>query len=567
MTMTGGELLVDLLQAYGIEYIFCSPGTEWAPVWEALLKRQGLGNNSLKYINCRHEMLAVSAAQGYAEATGRMAAVLLHSGVGTLHGAMAIRTAYFARAPMLIMSGETYEHSGEADVRPQGFHWLGLLSDIGGPSSLVTGYVKWSNSIKSREGMIDAVYRGIQIARAPAPGPAFVTVSNELLSKTLPDQKIASPYPLSIKTELPLHGLEEAARCLINSRHPVILTEYVGRQPGAVGKLIELAELLSIPVFEFFPFAGNFPRSHPLYMGYDANRELQEADTVFVAGSTLPWYPPSACMRDNVRIILLDDDSLHEHIPQWGYRIDVALTADIQRGLTSLVDIVKDKMGSNKTSGVYRERFEHWQAEHEKLMKDWQAETRADKDQKPLSAKWFFHKAREILPSSSMIVDETILHTRFVHRYLSEPSSYFRPTYGGLGVGFGEAIGVKLANPDRPVVLVIGDGSFNYNPVLAGLGLCQEYKIPVIIMVMDNGGYIAMKQGHNRLYPEGWAVKQQAYLGVDIKPAPDYVKLAEAFGAAGEKIELSQDIEPALNRALKRIEKGQAVLLDVVVAN
>jgi acetolactate synthase-1/2/3 large subunit len=565
MTITGGELLLDLFEIYGIEYIFCSPGTEWAAVWEGLLKRRGQGNDSLKYINCRHEMLAVSMAQGYAEATGSMAAVLLHSGVGALSGAMAIRTAYFARAPMLILSGETYEHTGDAGVRPQGFHWLGLLSDIGGPSSLVQGYVKWSNSIKSAEGMIDAVYRGIQIARAPAAGPSFVTVSPELLSKNLPDQKITRPYPVSIQTELPLRGLEEAAKLLIESRRPVILTEYAGRQPGAVTKLIELAELLSIPVFEFFPFAGNFPRNHPLYMGYDASQELQEADTVFVAGSTLPWYPPSACLRDNVKIILLDDDSLHEHIPHWGYRIDLSLTADIERGLTTLVDMIKGKIGPKPLDPVYRARSESWQAKHEKLLKDWQAETEAEKGSKPLSAKWFFHRAHEILPGKSMIVDETILHTRFVHRYLAGPSSYFRPTYGGLGVGFGEAIGVKLANPDRPVVLVIGDGTFNYNPVLAGLGLCQEYKLPLLITVMNNGGYIAMKMGHNRLYPEGWAATHQTYLGVDIKPAPDYVKLAEAFGAAGEKIEREEDIGPALTGALEQLSKGKTVLLDVVV--
>jgi acetolactate synthase-1/2/3 large subunit len=567
MTVTGGELLLDLFENYGLEYIFCSPGTEWAPVWEGLLKRQGLGNENLKYVNCRHEALAVSMAQGYAEATGRMAAVLLHSGVGTLNGAMAIRTAYFARTPMLIISGETYEHSGDTEVAPQGFHWLGLLSDVGGPSSLVKGYVKWSNSIHSREGMVDAVYRGIQIARSPAAGPSFITVSPEMLSRKFPDRRIIKPHPVAICTELPLQGMEEAAQLLIEAQRPVILTEYAGRQRGAVNKLVELAELLSIPVFEFFPFAGNFPRNHPLYMGYDASQELQEADTIFIAGSTLPWYPPSACLRDNVKIILLDDDSLHEHIPHWGYGIDLSLTADIERGLTALVDTIKGRLGQKASGPLHRSRFESWHAKHEKMLKDWQAETLAEKDSSPLSAKWFFNQARDILPLNSMIVDETIRHTRFVHRYLAEPSSYFRPTYGGLGVGFGEAIGVKLANPDRPVVLVIGDGAFSYNPVLAGLGLCQEYKLPVLIMVMNNGGYIAMKMGHNRLYPQGWAVTHQTYLGVDIKPAPDYVKLAEAFGAAGQKIEQPEDIEPALSRALKQLDSGKAVLLDVVVSS
>ena len=135
MTVTGGEMLLDLFQCQDIEYIFCSPGTEWTPVWEGLLKRQSWGDKSLKYITCRHETLAVSMAQGYSRVTGRMAAVLLHSGVGVLSGAVAIRNAYFAKAPMLIMSGETVEHSSDGGIRPQGWQWLGLLSDVGGPSS------------------------------------------------------------------------------------------------------------------------------------------------------------------------------------------------------------------------------------------------------------------------------------------------------------------------------------------------------------------------------------------------------------------------------------------------
>jgi len=137
MTISGGEIFLDLLQSYGVEYIFCSPGTEWTPVWEALLKRYAQGDNSLKYINCRHEMLAVSVAMGYAEVTGRLPAVLLHSGAGVLHGSMAIRNACIAKVPMVVFSGETYEHTGDAEVKPQGWHWLGLLSDIGGPESFL----------------------------------------------------------------------------------------------------------------------------------------------------------------------------------------------------------------------------------------------------------------------------------------------------------------------------------------------------------------------------------------------------------------------------------------------
>ena len=563
---TGGDILLDCLERYGVEYIFCSPGTEWAPVWEGLAKRQAEGNNQLKYINCRHENLAVSLAQGYYEATGKLAAVLLHSGVGTLNGALAIRTAYFAKSAMLIMSGETYEHGGDGQGRPQGFHWLAMLSDIGGPSQLVKDYVKWSNSIHSKDGMIDAINRGIQIARSPVPGPSFVTVAPELLAREYPPENIRSPFPSSINIELPIEGLGEAATWLIESSRPVILTERVGLYPGAVPALVSLAELLAVPVFDFFAFAGNFPKGHPLYQGYDSLQALAEADVVLVVGSNHPWYPPSVCVRENLKIILLDDDSLHENIPHWGYRIDLALTADIEKGLVALSDILKSRLadGGGRTPEI-SERLTFWKGRHDKMLQEWNTASEAEAHNLPISARWFLRRAHELLPADSLIVDETIMHTRSVHQYMAGESNYFRPTYGGLGVGFGEAIGVKIANPQKPVVLVIGDGTFNYNPVLAGFGLCQEYRLPILVILINNGGYLAMKRGHSGLYPHGAAVTNRTFFGVDITPTPDYGKIAEAFGAYSEKLESNEEIQPAIERALRELKRGRTALLDVVM--
>lgn len=140
------------------------------------------------------------------------------------------------------------------------------------------------------------------------------------------------------------------------------------------------------------------------------------------------------------------------------------------------------------------------------------------------------------------------------------------PSGGGLGLGLGEAIGTKLGYQDRPVILLVGDGSFNYNPVLAGLGLCQEYHLPILTVVLNNGGYAAMRSGYQKHYPEGWAVTHNKYFGVDIAPGPDYTKVAEAFDAYSERLEEPDNIEPAINRALQQIGKGRAALLDVILA-
>jgi acetolactate synthase-1/2/3 large subunit len=164
-----------------------------------------------------------------------------------------------------------------------------------------------------------------------------------------------------------------------------------------------------------------------------------------------------------------------------------------------------------------------------------------------------------------MILDETITHMRAVHQYMSEPGHYMKSGYGCLGVGIGEAIGTKLAHPDRPVILLVGDGAFFYNPTLAGLGLCQEYEVPITIAVMNNGGYMGMKRAHQGLYPDGYAVAGNTYLGIDIAPAPDYAALAAVFGGYGVKLENPADIETTLTRDLGEMGQGRTVLLDVIL--
>ncbi len=567
MTICGGDILLESFQSQGVEYIFCSPGSEWVPVWEGLARRYGQSEKSPKYINCRHESLAVSMAMGYTQATGRLPAVLLHASVGPLHGAMAIRAAHRAKAPMIICTGDTSTYSEDEDGNPPGFQWLNFLSDIGGPNALVRPYVKWCNAVTSTETLLDSVYRGCQIAQTAPQGPVFLTVPWELMLKSVPEVRIPIPSPVAVLPEPRTRDLEEVAKQLLESKHPIIITEHAGGSSEAVSKLIELTELLSIPVFEYIsPRCANFPRNHPLHMGYDASEALQEADTIFVVGCSTPWYPPSAFPTNSARVMVLDEDPLKEQIPYWGYRIDLSVTADIGQWLAALVDTIRTHLHqSDHPSPLYQERFERWQTKHEQLVEQWKTEALAGRGSKPISPKWFLYMLNKVLPSNSFILAEAITHMPFVPRYVAELNGYSRAGGGGLGIGMGMATGIKLAYEDRPVIFLVGDGSFNYNPVLAGFGLCQEYHLPILTIILNNGIYAAMKSGYQRYYPQGWAVSHNTYFGVDIAPEPNYAKVAEAFDAYGERVEEPDDIEPALNRALQQIAMGRAALLDVIL--
>jgi acetolactate synthase-1/2/3 large subunit len=565
MVISGGELLLNMFEACGVEYVFCSPGTEWTPVWEGLLKRRG--KTKLKYINCRHEILAITAAEGYAEVTGRLPVVLLHSSVGPLMGAMAMRNASSARAPMLVFSGETYRHYDDAGVKAQGWQWLGMLSDMGGPSALVKGYVKWSNSIKSRESLVDSVVRGAQIALTAPCGPVFFSVPPEVLLESRPEKKITRAFPVPVTLEPAESDLNKVARLLVKSNNPVIIADRAGMSPGSVKALAELADILSIPVFDtILHFKSNINRDNPLYQGQITPEFLKEADTVFVIDSVVPWYPESAGPPDNAWIIMLDEDINHEKMPFWGYRADITINANAEAALTTLVKTAEEEKSRPKAPPErYQKRLERWKKNHDAMISDMNTQALAVRENKPIASRRLFQVAQNVLPPDSIIMDETIVYTHLLFQYLAEPGRYFKTNYGGLGLGMGAALGAKLAEPESPVVLFIGDGAFNYNPVLPALGLSQEYNLPVFIIILNNGGYMAMRKGYHTHYPQGWACSHDDYLGVNINPAPDYVKVAEAFGAYGEKLEEPGKIEAALKRGLKQAAAGKTALLDVSV--
>jgi len=564
MSYRGGEILIQLFQNLGIEYVFCSPGTEWTALWEGLSERYGHGDNSVKYINCRHETLAVSAAIGYSQAARKPASVLLHANLGPLNSAMAIRAAQWAQAPIIICSSYTAEYDEDKGHLTTESHWLSRLSDIGGPSNLVKPYVKWSNNVTSKEAMVDSIIRGWQIAQSTPQGPVFIAIPRELLVGTANDLSVPSSYAVPSPPEPHQNAVDEAAKTLVAAKHPIIITEHAGENPQTVDKMTELAELLSIPVYEYTsPMYANFPKSHLLHQGYDASKALSEADVILLVGAVTPWYPPSLAPRDNPRIIAVDSDPLHPNLPYHGYRIDSYISGDMEKALSELIkaaDACKQNFGS--PDSIYQNRLKQYSAEHVQMAEQWETEALAEKSAVPISAKWFHYLANQLLPENTVGVIETLTQTRYAHRYFTNMKRYFRTSGGGLGIGFGIAIGTKLAYRDTPVVYFVGDGSFNYNPVLAGLGLCQEYNIPILTCVFNNSSYAAMKLGYDK---EGWAATHNSFLGVDILPSPEYIKIAEAFNISAIKLKDPGDIEPALKRTLESLNHGKSALIDVTM--
>src|SRR5574341_520610 len=302
--LTGAETFVNVLADMGVEHIFASPGSEWAPAWEALANPNAPAGRLPRYMSSRHEVTAVGLASGYARASGRLPAVMIHTTVGSLNAAMALRGALHDRVPIVVFAGESIGF-GEMPGPDPGHQWLRWLTDVGGPARLVQSCVKWSFAVNNSAVLPATVQRACQLAMAPPKGPVFVSLPMEyLLDRMTTDPPPAAAFPMPSAADL--RGIAELSGLLAAARNPVIVTEEAGRNPAVVGMLVELAELLGAAVVETHnTTCGNFPRNHPLHGGFAPKEYLHEADLVFLVAAVAPWHPPSAGPGPGTKVVVL----------------------------------------------------------------------------------------------------------------------------------------------------------------------------------------------------------------------------------------------------------------------
>jgi len=566
---TGAEAVLRVLRSMGVERIFASPGSDWAPLWEALAKPYQPGEVP-EYISSRHEETAVGMATGYAKATGKLPAVVLHTTVGALHATMGLRAALHERIPMVVMAGESVSFA-EPPAPPAGRQWLRVLTDMGGPARLVEHTVKWSFGLNSALILPHTIQRACQLAMNAPRGPVFVSVPTEMLMEAMSTEPpaVAALPAVPVANE---EAIAEVAAALSAAKKPVIVTEELGRNVGAVDELVRLAEALGAPVLDgWHGDYVNFPRDHPLYAGVavePVHDLLKDADFILLAEAVAGWHPASALR--NAKVAALGEDPLHSHLPFWGFRADFVLPGDPELTLRQLAACVADPEETlEQVADRKRARWQLWLAKHDwpQRRSELRKKARASGEGATITAAWAAHELNEVLPADAIVVNETISHRGDLTRLLDKlkPGAFYEASYGGLGMGLGTALGVKNAHPDRPVILTIGDGSFYYNPVIAAFGACQEHKLPLLVVLFDNAGYFSQKGDVVREYPQGWAVRTSQFIGTSITPKPDYALLAHAFGGYGEKVERPRDVRPALMHGLEALSKGQLALIHLVL--
>jgi acetolactate synthase-1/2/3 large subunit len=567
--MHGGKAMVKIFERAGVDYIFSSPGTEWPPVWEALAEAKERGGTKIQYINCRHEAAAVAMASGYAKITGKPQAVLLHATAGPLNAAMFLRAAYQERVPMVICCGETSAFGEESRLPDPGNQWIHDLTDIGGPAELLRRCVKWCDRVTSTTILIQSVERAMQIALEPPAGPVLLGIPFECMLDEVTLLEDNRPNRIERPCTVDDQAIQETVSILLRAQRPVLVTEHVGRDGSVVRPLVELCESLAIPVMESFrPAFLNFPRNHALYLPYDPRR-IESADLVLVADAVTPWYPVNKGPKADAKVIFLADEYPYSRLPFWGYQVDLALIAPPAATLERLVSRLKASEGFAANRTAYEGRFHEIQEEHDTQLASLQAEAIEHSNDIPVDPRWLCQALNESIPANAVIVEETTVHRTLIQNMIprTEPMSYIARVTGGLGVSLGYALGVKLAQKDRPVFVLIGDGGFHYNPVPSCLGVAQEYDLPITVVVFNNQRYLSMERGLLKYYPDGASKKTGVHFGGPIMPNPDYRLYAEIYGGYGVRVKDPKDIQPSVDRALRHNAAGRLAVIDVVLSD
>ena len=580
--LDGGDAVLQAATDLGADYIFSSAGSEWAPVWEALARRDaaaaaqpadGAASGSgaareravggPRYLDLTHETLAVAMATGYASVTGRGQVVLLHAAAGLLQGANAIHGALLTGAPMLVCSAESAGYGDAAGPDP-GSQWYRNLSVVGGPQAIAAPFTKWSNAAADVSVLYGMLKRAGELAAQAPAGPVYVNTPVEvLLAPWQPAAISPAPAARARGTVAVPEDVEVAVRLLASAQRPVLATETAGRDPEAFAALVELAELLALPVVEPQSAVSScFPRGNPLHAGGELGPLAADADLVVLLGCRSPWYPPSS-KPGNATVLVIDEVP---HRPQMAYQV---LTADhyvggaaapTLRAITARLRAwgIDDEAVAARRSGLAEA---HAASEAARTAAESKALAVAEGPVDPAAVAVTL---RELIGDDAVVIDETITHSRVIARHLmaGTPGRYAY-VQGGLGQGLGVALGAKLALGDRLVVMTVGDGTWLYNPVPPGLMASAQYGLPLLVVVFNNKKYLSMRFNLTRAYPEGAYVATKSGYGVDLSAQPDAAAVATAAGAAGFTVLTTPELAPTLEKAIATVRAGQTAVVNV----
>jgi benzoylformate decarboxylase len=536
--MTGKRAFLELLKQEGIEILFGNPGTTELPLMDALAVESGL-----RYVLALQEASVMAMADGYAQASGKLAFANLHVTPGLGNAMGMLYDAQKSGTPILVTAGQhdqTFNFSEPilwADLPP-----------------IARPLVKWSAEVHRIQDLPRAVHRAAKTALAPPTGPVFLSLPGDVLNAEA-DIELGAPTRVAPRLRGDAQAIAAAAALLAKAERPLIIAGDAVAQSRALGELVALAELLGAGVFaEGVPNTASFPTSHPLFRGTfvrlaPAIRQvLAQHDVLLsVGGDLFTMSLPSDVepVPEGMAIIHLDIDP-------WevgkNYPATVGIMGDPKATLPDLTREIAARLSGERKAAV-RARLERTRAEVAAQLEALKAKARADRDKTPIQPLALHLAISELLPKNAVVVDESISSSAGLRQFLKseDPQSFFGLRGGGIGWGLPAAVGIKLALPDRPVVALVGDGSAMYT--CQALWTAAHDHVPVTFIILNNSSYRILKQRTNAM--KAHAAQTDVYVGMDlVAPRVDYVGLAKSLGVEAARADTVAGVCEHLKRAL-----------------
>ena len=555
---TAAGALVAQLADYGVEYIFGTCGHTNIALLDAL------GRSPIEFVIARHEQTAAHAADGYARATGKPGVVLMHVGPGMMNAVTGVATAALDSVPLVAISGDIPSYLYGRHPHQE----VNLHADAD-QTAIYRPFVKRAWQVQRVEDLPRFTERAFWTATSGRPGAVLLNVPMDIFSRPLPEPVAASPLPgSSSRPDLEPAEADRIAAQLVSAERPLIYLG--GGLGGPAGReaLRELAEHLDIPVAHSLMAKGALPDEHPLVMGMtgfwglaETNAYAHDADLVLAIGTRFAetdassWDPRFTWSFPPSRLIQIDIDPAE--IGR-NYPVEIGVVADAGLAVRRILDAVRRRQSAATARPALRERIHTARSE----MFAASAE-RGRSDQFPLRPERILADVRAALPADAVLVTDVGWNKNGVAQCYPLPEAGRFITPGGastMGFGPAAALGVQIAQPDRVVVALIGDGGMSAQ--LPALPMAAERGLPVIFLVMNNRAHGTISDLQSSAFGRSYGCD---FVDPDGNPySPDFAALGRACGADGYAVGEPGDLTVALKTA---IERRRPAVIDVPMVN
>ena len=559
----------DLLQGLvdlGIEYLFCNLGTDHAPLIEEMAHWREQGRAFPKLILCPHENTAVHMAGGYAVATGRGQAVLVHVDAGTANAAMGLHNLCRTRIPVLLIAGRapmsTFDDAtGGRDT------YVHFIQEPFDQASVVRPYVKWEYNLAWPSMAHEVVSRAGAVMQSDPTGPVYLTLPREVLAAPV---DAASLGAFGHQNHLPVKAqgadasaVRAIAEQLMRSENPMLVTAYAGRNHEAPALIEKLAILCGMRVCEFNTIYMNIRRDSPYFGGYNPAAFTEQADFGLMVDVDVPWIPKTTRINPQAYWAQLDVDAIKRDIPMWGFPLNARIEGDSVRLIAQLIEIIEASAAPEfKTKAAARGLA--LQTVHAQNRKRAASLAQVPGVVNAINPHYLCAAIGQQIRLQDVVLNEAIRNTMAVFEQIPRevPGSLMGLSGGGLGFSAGTALGIKLAQADNRVIHFVGDGSFYFSNPSSVYAVASQYGLPILTVLLDNGGWSAVKESTLRMYPQGQA-KGTNQFASDLGYSTDFAAIAEAAGAHGERLVDPAQVEAAIARCLAALDAGRSALLHV----